>query len=40
VPDDEADKAKRLLVDIDFPTPPPEDWSPEDGASGDGDGAP
>ena len=31
VPDDEADRAKRLLVDIDSPPPPPEDWSADDG---------
>jgi hypothetical protein len=36
VPDDELDRAKRLLVDIDFPVPPPEGWSPEDEAPGDG----
>jgi hypothetical protein len=29
VPDDEADRAKRLLVDIDSPIPPPDEWSPE-----------
>jgi hypothetical protein len=35
VPDDEADRAKRLLVDIDSPIPPPDEWSPEgsDGAA-------
>ena len=31
VPDDEADRAKRLLTDIDSPPPPPEGWIPEDG---------
>ncbi|MEP7209327.1 MAG: DUF2007 domain-containing protein [Alphaproteobacteria bacterium] len=29
VPEDEADRAKRLLVDIDSPIPPPDEWSPE-----------
>jgi hypothetical protein len=39
VPDDEGDKAKRLLVDIDSPVPLPEGWSPDDEPHGDGDGA-
>jgi hypothetical protein len=35
VPDNEADKAKKLLADIDSPLPPPDDWSPEDGEAGE-----
>lgn len=31
VPDEYAEKAKRVLVGIDDPPPPPDDWPPEDG---------
>lgn len=33
VPDGEAEIARKVLADIDAPTPPPEDWSPEEGGS-------